>query len=245
MPALAAGPNGKPSTGEHKHETKLFCLGIMLGFTLAAQAQESEAPKAEVGVNYSFTHVNPRGNLSSYTANGGSAYVEYNVNRVLGLVADFGGNYIRNDKGTSLANTTFTYLFGPRFNLRKSRFTSYVQTLVGGARFSNAFNATLPSPSLGRSENTFAAAIGGGVDVRLTHHLLLKPGQVEYFLTHLSSTTQNVDFVGTTCATLLASSSRSEPSNRFISPLWKPLRRRRLISAPERFCQQVQLARTM
>ena len=172
-----------------------FVLGIVLGFSLAAQAQESEAPKAEIGVNYSLTRMNPRGNLSSYTANGGSAYVEYNVNGVLGLVADFGGNYIRNDKGTSLANTTFTYLFGPRFNWRKSRFTPYVQTLVGGARFSNAFDSTLPSPSLGRSENTFAAAIGGGVDVRLTHHLLLKSGQVEYFLTQLPNTSQNVDLV--------------------------------------------------
>ncbi|MGD1094903.1 MAG: hypothetical protein ABSB35_23285 [Bryobacteraceae bacterium] len=89
----------------------------------------------------------------------------------------------------------FTYLFGPRFKWRMSRLTRYVQALVGGAKFSNAYNPASNSPVLGVSENTFAAALGGGVDFRLTDHIAIKPIQVEYFMTQLPNTFTNVNQV--------------------------------------------------
>ncbi len=161
----------------------------------AAYGQEVSTPVVETGFDYTFTRVNPGGSLPSYTANGGSGYIEYNLNHVVGLVADLGANYIGSVNGIGINNTTFTYLFGPRFNWRLSRFTPYVQTLVGGARFSNAYDPGSPSPLLGVSETTFAAAIGGGVDVRLTDHIALKPIQVEYLMTQLPSTFVNVNQV--------------------------------------------------
>jgi len=172
-----------------------FILGAICVSGLAGYAQEAATPVAEAGFNYSFTRVNPGGSLASYTANGGSGYLEYNLNRVVGLVADLGANNIGTVKGVPVNNTTFTYLFGPRFNWRMSRFTPYVQTLVGGARFSNAFDPGSTSPLLGRSENTFAAAIGGGVDVRLNDRIALKPIQVEYLMTQLPSEFVNVNQV--------------------------------------------------
>ena len=65
-----------------------------------------------------------------YGENGGSGYVAYNLNRTkaFGLVADLGGY----DSG-NYNRQTFSYLFGPRLNLRKSRFVPYVQFLFGGA----------------------------------------------------------------------------------------------------------------
>jgi opacity protein-like surface antigen len=170
-------------------------LGAMVTSGIAAYAQEATTPLFETGLDYTFTRVNPGGNLTSYTANGGSGFVEYNLNHVVGLVADLGGNYIGNVNGFPIDNTTFTYLFGPRFNWRRSRLTLYVQTLVGGARFSNAYDPQSPTPVLGVSENTFAAAIGGGVDFRLTDHLAIKPIQVDYLMTQLPSTFANVNEV--------------------------------------------------
>ncbi len=121
--------------------------------------------------------------------------MEYNLNHVVGLVADLGANYIGNVNGFPVDNTTFTYLFGPRFNWRMSRLTLYAQTLVGGARFSNAYDPAAFSPVLGTSENSFAAAIGGGVDYRLTDRIAIKPIQLEYFIAQLPSTLVNVNQV--------------------------------------------------
>jgi opacity protein-like surface antigen len=174
---------------------RTIILGAIVTSGIAAYAQEATTPLIETGVTYSFTRVNPGGNLSSYSANGGSGFVEYNLNHVVGLVADLGANYIGNVNGLPVDNTTFTYLFGPRFNWRTSRLTLYAQTLVGGARFSNAYDPASPAPVLGISENTFAAAIGGGVDYRLTDHIAVKPIQLEYLMTQLPSSFVNVNQV--------------------------------------------------
>ncbi len=169
-------------------------LGTVLVFGVVASAQET-APAAEVGFSYSYTRVNPGGALSSANANGGYGYVEYNFNRVVGLVADLGANYVGNAGGVQLQNTTFQYLFGPRFNWRMSRFTPYLQTLVGGQRFSSGLDPSSSTPRLASAQNNFAAAIGGGIDYNLTKHIALKPIQVEYLVAEVSPFGRNVNFV--------------------------------------------------
>jgi hypothetical protein len=68
-------------------------LGSLVIFGAVASAQE-KAPTstAEVGFSYTYTRVNPGAAISSANANGGYGYAEYNVNRVLGLVAELGAN---------------------------------------------------------------------------------------------------------------------------------------------------------
>ena len=71
---------------------KTILFGTLLAVGMAANAQETaETPKWEIGANYTYTRVNPGGALDSYNSNGGSAYAEYNFNKVFGLVADLGG----------------------------------------------------------------------------------------------------------------------------------------------------------
>jgi hypothetical protein len=55
-------------------------------------------------------HVNSANHDYQRTGNGGSGYFEYNVNQVLGLVADFGG-YANTRKGIN--DKALTYLFAP------------------------------------------------------------------------------------------------------------------------------------
>ena len=56
-------------------------LGSLLIFGTAAAAQEAaETPRIDVGLNYSYEHINPGGALSSYNANGGFGYFQYNAN---------------------------------------------------------------------------------------------------------------------------------------------------------------------
>jgi opacity protein-like surface antigen len=175
-------------------KSNVFLLGAILALGVMASAQESSTPVAEVGLSYSYTRVNPGGTLSSYNANGGYGYAEYNVNKVLGIVAELGANQVGDVSGISLSNTTFEYLFGPRFNWRHSRFTPYVQALVGGERFSNGFNPAATDPRLFVSQNNFAAALGGGVDIAVTNHIAVKPIQLEWLTTQLSGPS-NLNYV--------------------------------------------------
>jgi opacity protein-like surface antigen len=167
--------------------TKTILFGTMLAASMSMYAQENETAKFEVGADYTFTRVNPGGALGSYNSNGGTGFVEYNFNKVFGAVAELGGTYVGSANGVALNNTSFDYLFGPRFNLRRSRFTYYVQTLVGGERFTNGFNpGSASNPVTGASQSNFAAAIGGGVDIAVTNHIAIKPIQVEYLITQVS-----------------------------------------------------------
>jgi opacity protein-like surface antigen len=170
-------------------EMKTFAVvaGSLLLFGVSAVAQEApETPKVEFGLNYSYSRINPSGVLSSYNTNGGFGYAQYNFSKSFGVVADLGANYVGSANGVQLGNTTFEYLFGPRFTWRHSRYSPYVQTLFGGERFSNGLIPQSGTPILGASQNNFAAAFGGGLDVTLTPHVAVKPFQVDYMMTQFS-----------------------------------------------------------
>jgi hypothetical protein len=176
-------------------QKKLVLLGTLLLAGMVASAQESpETPKAEVGLNYSYTRINPGGTFSGYNANGGFADVAYNFNRSFGFVADLGGSFSGTQDGLALNNTNFEYLFGPRFNWRHSRFNPYIQALFGGERFSNGFNPAATDPRLGASQNNFAAAFGGGLNIVVSNHLAVRPFQLEYLTTQLSPGGANLNY---------------------------------------------------
>jgi len=157
-------------------------IGLLLLSTGAIFAQEISTPKIEVGATYSGLHVNSPYDDNQRTGNGGSAYFEYNLNRTVGLVGDFGGY-----ANTKYYNRLMTYMFGPRFNWRPSgggrlsRLTPYVQFLFGGAY-------SWTGVDYDTKQNAFATAAGGGVDYRLTDHIAIKPIQVEYVMTQLERT---------------------------------------------------------
>jgi len=172
-------------------KTKAILASIVLASATVAMAQETSTPKAEVGLNYTFTRINPGNGLSGYNANGGFGDLEYNLTRNFGMVADLGGSHTGTANGLAINNTTFDYLFGPRFNLRHSRFNPYVQALFGGERFSNGWNPGASDPRLGVSQNNFAMAFGGGLNIAVNDHLSVRPFQVDYFVTQFSPGTVN------------------------------------------------------
>ena len=156
---------------------RTFLVGVaaFLAAGATAYAQEVSTPKYEIGVNYSWLHVNSANDDFQRTGNGGSGYFEYNLNRTVGLVADFGGY-----ANTRLDNRVLSYMFGPRFNWRHYRMTPYAQFLFGGVY-------AWSGPTLTTSQNAFATAAGGGLDYRLTDRIAVKPIQVEYVMTQLNS----------------------------------------------------------
>ena len=155
-----------------------FVLGALLVSGALMNAQEVAVPKYEVGVNYSWLHVNSANYDYQRTGNGGSGYFEYNLNKTVGLVADFGGYA---NTRTGIDDTVMSYLFGPRFNWRHSRLNPYVQFLFGGA-----YAWSGPS-GFSNTQNAFATAAGGGLDYNLNHRISIKPIQVEYVTTQFET----------------------------------------------------------
>ncbi len=154
-------------------------FGLLTLSAVVATAQETTTPKVEVGLNYSWLHVNSANYDYQRTGNGGSGYVEYNLNRTVGLVGDFGG-YANTRAGIN--DKALTYLFGPRFNMRRfERFTPYAQFLFGGAYAWSGPNG------FQQNQNTFATAAGGGLDYNLSKRISIKPIQVEYVMTQFQS----------------------------------------------------------
>jgi len=92
----------------------------------------------------------------------------------LGLVGDFG--YYRFSDHTGRASLA-TFMAGPRVSTEE-RFRSswFLQTLFGGTRWSVD---SIPQKFTHRK---FAGSIGGGLDIRVTDRVTLRPFEMEFML---------------------------------------------------------------
>ncbi len=161
-----------------------YLLGFVLVLTLTAAAQET--PKAEVSLGFSYIRANlnnpavvgPGRTITGANLNGGSGSFAYNVTPTLGLVADVGGYRIGQIGNAPVNSTLVSYLAGPRVSYRHfSRITPFAQTLFGAAHAGSGALGTAGT------DNAFAMTAGGGLDARLTDHLVWRASQVEYLLT--------------------------------------------------------------
>jgi opacity protein-like surface antigen len=134
--------------------------------------------------------------LRNYFLDGWSAEAQYNTGRWLGIAADFGGRYgtpITASRGRTLAGlpkeTAYSFLVGPVFSYRtKSRITPFAHALFGWDRTSLGASTitgsvTSPVSVASTSYDDFAMALGGGVDCKITHHLSLRAGQLDWYRT--------------------------------------------------------------
>lgn len=183
----------------------LLCSAVL---ALAQSANKDEYPKAEVFVGYSaLGEANSRGiNLGTGRSFGGSYSAEpgfevsviQNFSKHFGLKGDFSA-HINNQaaRGPVTACTpvcttvtqdfqlntrVYNLLVGPELKARNStRFTPFVHALAGVAHTSASF--TTPGPTLNfalkDSKNSFAMALGGGLDIRATKRLSFR-GQMDY-----------------------------------------------------------------
>jgi hypothetical protein len=108
----------------------------------------------------------------SFNGNGGGGQIEYNANNWLGIVGDLGGYGATSTANGALVGGAFTYLFGPRVNLRRGavtgKVTPFVQTLFGGILTTDGIVQS-------GSENNFAMTAGGGIDFKVFPPCLRSP----------------------------------------------------------------------
>jgi opacity protein-like surface antigen len=148
----------------------VLALGLLLAACVPVLAQE--IPRAELFGGYSWAGGNFHGFDTSVTGN---------VNRWFGVTANFSGHYGSERNGIfEEKQRALSYLFGPRFSLRKNkRVTPFVYALFGGVNFKATLFAS--GRRLGSASDTgFNMALGGGLDVKLNDHLAIRAFQLDY-----------------------------------------------------------------
>ena len=137
-------------------------LAVVLGSACVVRAQET--PAAELSAGYSYLRAGFHDGLNLH---GGSVSLAGNINQWFGVVGDYG---LYHTQPSGLGGVNFhTFMAGPRFSYRRSdRVTPFAQVLVG------AFH--------GLDTTGFSMSTGGGVDVKLSEHVAIRPVQVEYLL---------------------------------------------------------------
>lgn len=156
-------------------------LVAALGFALPALGQGG---KGELFGGYSLEHIGPGcgtdytcgsssnlGHVSNF--NGWAVAATGYVTRLVGVTAQVTGNYNSRIVPAYSSAHRFSYEFGPVFSLRSGRVNPFVHALVGGVT-----QRTPDSPGLGYTK--FAWSFGGGVDLKLSHHLSIRAGQIDY-----------------------------------------------------------------
>lgn len=140
--------------------------------------------------------------------NGFNTSITGNVNRHLGFKFDFSGHFKKSSYsvGTSAVDvdsTLFNALGGVQVkdNSKETRFKPFAHALAGIARARSEVTvppqvcvAIFPSPcpsSFTESETGFAAALGGGLDIRAGRRVDIRAFQFDYNPTRLFDSTQH------------------------------------------------------
>jgi|HubBroStandDraft_5_1064220.scaffolds.fasta_scaffold54026_2 hypothetical protein len=112
-----------------------------------------------------------------------------NLTSWFGVAADFGATF-----GTDLGASTHlqTYMFGPQVRYH-GRVSPYAHALFGGARETTGVSGVVPFAA---TYNSFAAALGVGIDIKIADSVSIRPIQIDYLLTRFGGTTQSQPRLG-------------------------------------------------
>lgn len=148
---------------------------IAVFLALPAWAQQTPAPVFEISGTYSYVRISD----TKTNYNGASLSFALNAKPWLGVVADIGGYHEATLQGFPSGNLV-SYLFGPRISYRKGeRIAPFAQVLLGGVYDTVS------------AQNALAIAPGGGFDLKVTPHVALRLGEVDYLMTRFGRQTQN------------------------------------------------------
>jgi hypothetical protein len=137
--------------------------------------------------------------VSNQNLNGGGGSVVWNVADWLGLKAEFTGYAFGSGWNRRLQDLgylgyqpayLFTYQFGPQLKKHSGKWQPYIASLYGIAH-SGGYAAVLRArgdetfvvQSGGGNSNAFAMEVGGGLDIKLSKKVQLRPLELDYQLT--------------------------------------------------------------
>ena len=133
-------------------------------------------PLVEVYSGFSYMRIDgdEGDNRNFYGWNGA---LSLNATKHLGFTVDASGHYQDNVISRS---RFFNLMAGPRFTARNDDFTTFAHVLLGGMHQHE--RVTTLASQFDVHGTAFALAMGGGVDVNVTHHFGVRVIQAEYEL---------------------------------------------------------------
>lgn len=149
-------------------------------------SNDADYPKVDLFAGYSYVRFHTSTTVDEhFNWHGVTGALAGNINRWFSLVGDISA-YRMKKLPPGITGSGYLYLFGPQFSHRSDRWTPFIHALFGAARVTNHVTA-VPSPSAffnqSFSENAFATALGGGVDLNFNKHISWRVIQAEYLLT--------------------------------------------------------------
>jgi len=185
----------------------LLFVTILLA-TINAPAED----RFELYGEYSYLRFNPTiFGLNSRSFNGGGGGANLNFLHFFAIKAEFmgygsttftrtlsstvrlpGGGVIPAGSYTSQGNM-FTYLFGPVLRIPIPKVTPFGEILFGGSdtngyvNLTNAIIAAGGTISRTPTQHPFTMAVGGGLDISVSKHVALRPGELDYVLSRYTN----------------------------------------------------------
>lgn len=158
---------------------KRFLLLAAALVLLALPVMAQDAPTAEIFGGYQYTRINPGSPATAQNYNGWDASLTgfMGDSKMFGLTADVSGAY-KSFGGVSTSDHFF--LFGPTI-AGHGKLSPFAHTLFGISHYSVA----------GVTDNAFAWALGGGLDVQATQHVSIRLAQFDYLMTRHGGDSQN------------------------------------------------------
>jgi hypothetical protein len=173
----------------------ILSMAVLL---IAGTAAAQSAP-VDLAVTYDALHASHI-NSQNFWMQGGAIELGAQFYRGLGIVARVEGDHAGTGTTTGEPLSLVTTVFGPRYTMetRSHRYAIFGEGLVG---ISNGFHSLFSEGSgpvgsvnagTTSSSNALAVYVGGGLDVRLSHHLAIRAVQASYLRTQFPNTTTNV-----------------------------------------------------
>ncbi len=171
---------------------KCFFAAAVVLLPLALLAQKDSDQHSKVDIFGAYSYLRNAGN----NYNGWEGQGTYWVTKHVGVTADLtreAGDTIADNNGFVIGarQHLLTYMFGPSVAARFRKNTVFAHALLGGANsgldqgVGEGFHGMFTQGV--NSANTFAFALGGGVDLSVTKHFAIRPVQIDYVHTNFSA----------------------------------------------------------
>jgi opacity protein-like surface antigen len=158
---------------------------VLSCFAAAQDHFEPEHSKVDIFGGYQFTHVALGHDFNGFSLNGWNASVSWYFNKYLGMSADFSGG---RSYGSAFGvdSKVYPYLVGPTARFPKhTKMTPFGHVLFGMAHLKAS------SLGLSGSDNSFAWAMGGGVDVYVSSRFSVRLAEADWLRTQFADSTQS------------------------------------------------------
>ena len=169
-----------------------FTLAAITSASLAARGQSREVePAVEVALTYNSTMTNVT-TSSTFWMQGGSVQVSSRVWGNLGIAGDVVALHTGNVNNSGVALDLISYTAGPRYTWKPSHsnFTCFGEALGGVAHGANSIFPT--GNHIDSSSNSIALQLGGGGNLQVSRHFIVRVVQADWLRTQLPNATTDV-----------------------------------------------------